>query len=325
MIQLKASIIIPVFNAEKTIKDTLRALEKQEGIARKDFEVIAVDDGSTDKTIQMARKFRNVKLLKQKHKGPAAARNLGARKAKGDVIVFTDSDCVPESNWLKEMLEPFKDKEIIGVQGAYKTKQKSLIARFGQAEIEERYDKMLNFRFVDWIGTYSGAYRKKEFLKAGGFDESFPIASGEDPDLSFRMAKKGKKLVFNPKAIVYHRHPESLWKYLKVKFFRAFYRIRLYGKHKEKIIADSYTTPTLKIKIALFYLIVLGFMLGFFGFVFQVLTALMILLFALTLVPATWHALKRDLVIGLIAPVILTLRTVAFALGLAAGMIWGRK
>jgi len=322
---MKASVIIPAFNAEKTIAETLKALEAQKGIARKDFEIIVVDDGSTDKTIQLVRKFRNVKLLNQKHKGPATARNLGAGKARGEIVVFTDSDCVPEKNWLAEMLEPFKGKEIIGVQGAYKTKQKSLIARFGQAEIEERYDKMLNFRFVDWIGTYSGAYRKKEFLRVKGFDESFPIASGEDPDLSFRMAKKGKKLVFNPKAIVYHRHPESLWKYLKVKFFRAFYRVRLYSKHKEKIAADSYTTPTLKIKIILFYLIILGFITSFFGFVFQVLTALLILLFALTLVPATWHALKRDFVVGLIAPVILTLRTIAFSLGLAAGMIWGRK
>ncbi|MBI5884469.1 glycosyltransferase [archaeon] len=322
---MKASIIIPVYNAEKTIKETLKALEEQEGIAGRDFEVVCVDDGSTDRTIKAIKAFRKVRLIRQNHKGPAVARNLGARKAIGEILVFIDSDCAPEKNWLKEMLEPFKKKEIKGVQGAYKSRQKSLIARFVQTEVEERYEHMKNYRFIDWIGTYSGAYRKKDFLEVKGFDEKFPIASGEDPDLSFRMAKKGKKLVFNPKAIVYHLHPESLTHYLKVKFFRAFYRIRLYGKHADKMKQDTYTTHTLKIKIVLLYLIALTFALSFIGFIFQILTALLILLFALTLIPASWYMLKKSLVLGLIAPVLLTLRSIAFASGLVAGLIWGRK
>lgn len=228
---MKASVIIPAYNAEKTLKKCLKALKNQ---SFKDFETIVVDDGSKDSTREIAKEFKNVKLLEQANAGPAKARNRGAKVASGEIIIFTDSDCIPERNWLEEMIKPFEDNEISGVQGRYKSSQSSLIARIIQLEIEKSYSKMQKRKFIDFIGTYSAAYKKKVFEKMNGFDTSFPIASGEDTDLSFRISAAGYSMVFNQKAIVSHTHPESLSKYLKIKFSRAFWRTKIYKRHKKK-------------------------------------------------------------------------------------------
>src|SRR3989344_4693238 len=92
---IKASIIVPAFNAEKSIGKCLQALQNQ---SVKGLEIIVVNDGSTDNTAVEAGKFKGVKVISQKNKGPAAARNLGAWNAKSKTLIFTDSDCVLEKN-----------------------------------------------------------------------------------------------------------------------------------------------------------------------------------------------------------------------------------
>lgn len=241
---MRASVIIPAYNAEKTLQTCLDGLMQQAHIPD---EIIVVDDGSTDTTKTIAEAYSLVTLLCQKNQGPANARNTGAAHANGDVIVFLDSDCVPEKNWLNEMMQPFENEKVVGVQGAYKTNQKSMVAQFDQADIEYRYERMKRAKKLDWIGSYSAAYRRKIFLEEKGFDESFPKASGEDAELSYRLAEKGFLLVFAPKAIVYHTHPEKLFHYLRVKFFRAYWRTRMYLKHPRKSVHDSYTPHTLKL------------------------------------------------------------------------------
>ncbi|MCH7902838.1 glycosyltransferase [archaeon] len=324
--EMKASIIIPAYNNEKTIQECLRACKQQ---TVKPLEIIVIDDGSTDRTTELA-KSENVIVFSQKNSGPAKARNLGAEKSKGDILIFTDSDCVPEKNWLQEMLSPFKDKEVVGVQGAYKSKQKSIIAKFNQLEIEERYERMKKSKEIDWIGSYSAGYRKKDFQEANGFDESFPKASGEDPELSYKLAKQGKKLAFNPKAIVYHYHPETLFKYLKVKFERAFYRVNLYSKHTDKIVKDSYTTPWIKFQIAAGYA-------GFVLFLVSIplisagqfalgagalgLSTIIGTLGLLSTLQFTKYALKKDFGVAVASLIIIPLRTIAFQLGLVLGTI----
>ncbi len=322
-----ASIIIPAYNSEKTIAKTIDACKRQDYSG--EFEIIVVDDGSKDSTGAKAWEA-GAKVIKQENKGPAAARNEGARKSTGKILVFTDADCVPEKNWLREMLKPFKEAEVIGVQGAYKTNQRGLIARFNQIEIEERYEKMIASAQLDWIGSYSAAYRREDFLEANGFDESFPKASGEDSELSYKLAKAGKKLVFNPYAIVYHTHPETLQAYLKVKFNRAFYRVHLYSKHKDKIAKDSYTTQAIKAQIflglmadalfvaALSALVVARIETAEFLFGLSLLSWFFV---AITSFPFMAFAWQRDPKVGAITPIIVLLRTHAFKGGLMAGAI----
>ncbi len=311
----KASVIIPAYNAEKVLPDCLKALKSQ---STRPLEVIIVDDGSKDSTSDVAKKF-GAKVLRQKNKGPASARNLGASKASGDILLFTDADCVPDKDWMKEMMAPFRGKAMAGVQGAYRTKQKQLLAKFSQAEIEDRYRRMGKKGTIDFIGTYSAGYRKDIFRKFGGFDESFPKASGEDPELSFRMAEKGHRLVFNRKAIVYHIHPDSLIKYLKQKYERAYWRVLLYKKHPGKAVKESYTPQTLKLQIGLIYLMfpsaVASVFVGIFPF-----AALLIILIATT-IPSSARFSSKGAGVAISSPLILILRSLVFSLGLAAGTI----
>ena len=124
------SVIITAYNAEETIGRCLQALENQ-SIDKSLYEVIVVDDGSEDNTADIARGF-NCKVVSQKQGGPAKARNSGVYQSTGDIILFTDSDCEPDKNWIEEMVKPFDNPEIIGVKGIYKTKQESTVARFIQ-------------------------------------------------------------------------------------------------------------------------------------------------------------------------------------------------
>lgn len=318
---MEASVIIPCYNSSKTIKNLLKALYNQ---TKKAKEIIIVDDGSTDniesiiKNEQKNRK--NLVYIKQKNSGPAKARNTGAKRATTEILVFTDSDCVPEKNWLEEMIKPFENKEVGGVQGAYKTKQKEIIARFVQIEIEERYERMKHSKNIDWIGSYSAAFKRKEFLSLGGYDESFPIASGEDPEFSFRLAKSGRKLIFNPNAIVYHTHPNKLSKYLKTKYFRAYFRPKMYSKHKEKIITDSYTPQYLKVQIILFYLFIISAIGTFFG-LNPIVPLFVIIIHAVLGLKLFLLGLKKDQIAGLVSIPLLFLRSYSFGLGLILGVI----
>lgn len=323
------SVIIPAYNAEKTIKPCLEALKSQSYSGT--FEILVVDDKSADKTVEAVRKMskrsKNIRVIEQEHLGPAAARNRGAKEARGDILIFTDSDCIADRDFVKEMGLPLQG-DIAGVQGRYKTMQKSLVARFCQLEIEDRYSRMLKRPYIDFIGSYAAAYRKDIFQESGGFDQGFRSASGEDPELSFRLAIAGHKLVFNPKAIVYHTHPESLGKYLKVKFYRAYWRVRLYKKHPGKAVSESYTPQSLKIQIGLFYLFILSVLpflapeavLNFMPFYWLVPPAIIILLF-LTTIPLSLKIMLKDFKVGLVSPAIIFLRSIVFGLGLLEGTL----
>jgi glycosyltransferase involved in cell wall biosynthesis len=334
---MKASVIIPAYNEEKTIGNTLESLREQ---SFRDFEIIVVNDGSRDRTAEIAKKA-GAKVITQKNAGPAAARNNGARAAKGEFVVFIDADCVADERWLEHMLKPFSDKEVAGVQGAYKSNQKSLVARFTQLDIEDRYKRLdRKADQLDWIGSYSAAYRKNIFIDLGGFDEDFPNASGEDPELSFKVSREGYKLVFKRNAIVYHFHETSLLKYLRTKFYRAYWRVLLYSKHTRKIVTDSYTPQMLKVQILFLYasaffsiLTVVGINMPVFVYGVDLsLTQKRMFLstvisagsFILTTLPFTVESMKKDLVASILSPIFIFFRTFSFSLGLIYGVVRGK-
>lgn len=330
---LRASVIIPAYNAEKSIQSCLDALTLQTHLPD---EIIVVDDGSKDQTREIAESYSLVTVLSQKNNGPANARNNGAKKAMNEIIVFLDSDCVPEKNWLESMLQPFVDEKVVGVQGAYKSHQTSLVAKFDQADIEYRYERMKRATRLDWIGSYSAAYRRKIFLDEKGFDETFPKASGEDAELSYRLAEKGFQLVFAPAAIVYHTHPSTLSHYLKVKFFRAYWRMRMYLKHPQKSVKDSYTPHGLKINFAVGGLFLAVLLYTIIRLVTSPLTKAvlvdelfllgggMILILAIIVLSMSrliYFLLSRDAILAFVGLGIIILRSVTFVLGAFFGII----
>jgi glycosyltransferase involved in cell wall biosynthesis len=322
-LRAKVSVVIPAYNAEKTLKSCLEALAGQ-SIPKEHFEIILMDDGSTDGTAEVAKSF-NVIYDYQENQGPASARNRGVEKARGEIILFTDSDCVPDRHWIEEMTLPFRDSSVAAVKGAYKTKQKEIGARFAQAEFEDRYDLLEKSRSIDMIDTYSAAFRRNVFVEAGGFDESFPVANNEDTDLSYRLSEAGYLLVFNPKAFVYHAHPDSVLNYLKLKYWRGYWRLVVYRRFPDKAVRDTYTPKVIKIQTLLMALSLPLLPLCVFLPALVYAIGAQWILIGLSSLPFSLKTYRKDRSVGLISPAIVFLRSLVFALGSLGGLIHGLR
>ena len=312
------SVIIPAFNSAKVLMTCLESLTNQT-VSGEAHEIIVVDDGSTDDTKDIAAKY-SVKYIYQQNRGPAAARNNGVNHAEGAIIFFTDADCEPQPNWIEEMLKPLNDNQVVGVKGTYKTHQKEIIARLVQIEYEHKYERMKKFKYIDFIDTYSAGYRKDIFMKYGGFDERYPKASVEDQEFSFRLSRDGNKMVFNPEAVVYHRHSSRLMDYLRKKYKIAYWKAFLLKRHPGKVKTDTHTPQSLKVQMPL----ALGIVLGLAGPLYSPLyyvSGLSLIFFLLSCIPFFLFAFKRDSTVALISPVILFFRSLALSLGLGVGMI----
>lgn len=315
---MKISVIVPAYNAQKTIHQSIEALLAQE-YPKEHYEVIIIDDGSSDGTADVVKAYP-VKYLHQRNQGPATARNAGAREAQGEIILFTDSDCVPFANWIAEMVKPFENKEVVAVKGAYKNKQKSMVARFAQLEFEERFEMLKKAESIDMVDTYSAGYRKDIFLQMGGFDPYFPVANNEDTELSYRMSKLGYKMIFNPDAIVYHlNHPSSVRRYTKLKFWRGYWRTVVYKRFPDKMVKDTYTPQTLKLQILflLLFIAAIPFAVAFSKGVY--LLIILAISFCVISLPFIVLAARKDPLIGVFSPFYLFIR----AASLGFGMLWG--
>lgn len=314
------SVVIPAYNADGNIALLLSALEHQD-VPRDQYQVIVVDDGSEDGTAKSAASFNDVVLLRQSNRGPAAARNYGAQVAKGEVVVFTDSDCVPESDWLRQMVAPLSDAAVVGVKGAYRTQQPSLIARFIQAEYEDKYRRMAGQESIDFIDTYSAAYRRDLFLEYQGFDEDFPVASAEDVEFSFRLADDGMRMVFNPDAVVYHQFEGTLWGYVCKKVKNGFWRLVAVARHPGKAIRDSHTPQVQKIQILLMFIAVVCLVIGLFQPSMLWGLVLSMVLHQLSSLPFQVRLFRRDRVLALVSLLLVPLRSLCIGLGLIGGAI----
>jgi len=311
------SVIIPAYNAASTIGHCLEALSAQ---TCPPDEVIVVDDGSTDGTAQVAKSF-GVRVISQPNAGPAAARNRGATAAHGDILLFTDADCIPAPDWVERMVTAFADPGVAGAKGAYLTRQREPVARFVQIEYEDRYDHMRGQPAIDFVDTYSAAYRRDVFVEAGGFDATFPTASVEDQEFSFRLAARGHRLVFVPQARVVHIHDRTVGEYARRKFWIGYWKARVMRTHPSKLVHDSHTPQVLKLQMGLAglgaLLIVAGLLDG--RLTLWGLAAWGGLL--LSGVPFLVKVWRRDRAVIVVAPLLLFVRAWALGLGFLLGSI----
>lgn len=196
---MKVSIVIPAYNEEKYVTKCIESLLKQ---TYQDFELIFVDDGSTDNTKEIIKEFikkdKRIKLLTQKHGGPGRGRNLGVKNSKGEIIVLIDADMEFYKDYVKNLIQPIlKGKEI----GTYHIKEYvankyNIWAKcWGTKRVDDKPGmKLPIFR----------AILKKEFLKAGGFDPSTGLF--DDNSLSKKLGKEA----IGVDAVCYHNNPTNL-------------------------------------------------------------------------------------------------------------------
>jgi len=313
------TVVVPAFNAAATLPLCLRGLAGQD-YPRSAYEVIVVDDGSTDETAAVAR-AAGVRVISQVNQGPAAARNAGIAAAAGEIILFTDADCAPEADWIRQMVAPLADAEIAGVKGSYRTRQREVVARLAQCEFEERYDRLARRPTIDFVDSYAAAFRADVLRRAGGFDPAFPHANNEDVDLSYRLARLGYRFVFNRRAVVYHRHVASWRGYIRLKIRRGYWRIMALKMHPEKAVSDSYTPQLLKLQVLLAVAAAGAALAGIVWRPGLALAAAALAALILSALPFLRTVRRYDRGVAIWAIPFVLARSAAFALGILAGLI----
>lgn len=222
----KVSVIIPCYNAEKTIGKTLGSLKSQ---TFKDFELIVVDDASTDGSASIA-KANGAKVISlSNHAGPAAVRNAGLKKASGSIILFTDSDCQPALNWVENAVASFNGGNQAAVMGKVNVPNSTFfansIAQLGfPAGANAGFENMWPVSkegFTEHLSSCNLAIKKEAIESVGCFDESFPYAGGEDTYLAFLLSKNGMKIRYCPNVVVFHEPTGSWRKFLRWQLTRG--------------------------------------------------------------------------------------------------------
>jgi cellulose synthase/poly-beta-1,6-N-acetylglucosamine synthase-like glycosyltransferase len=316
----RISVVVPAYNSENTISRCLDGLLNQT-IPKDQYEIIVVDDASKDNTRAAVQTYPDIRLVTIPHGGPAAGRNAGAKLAAGEILAFTDSDCVPTPDWLRCLTSPFEDPKIVGVKGAYRTLQSEIVARFVQLEYESKYRRMQKRPYIDFIDTYSAAYRK-DVLGNNGFDTSFPVASVEDQEFSFRLASKGYRMVFVPSAIVLHQHDRTLREYVHRKFNIGLWKGYMLYWLPEKTFEDSHTLPSQRWQILLLGIGLIFLVLSLFQPWALWISALSLALSLFTAIPFLFFIFQQDPRLLLPSLALLLARSSALGLGLLAGFMY---
>lgn len=214
---MNISVVIPVFNAEKTIGQCLESLYTQ---AVKPFEIIVVDNNSTDGTKDIVsdifyyRKEIPAYYLTEVHQGPSYARNCGANLAVGDIIAFIDADCIADASWLARLSESFQSSDTGAVAGSIVGFDKeTTIGKFHAVFTMKDLPASRMFHEFNLVSggfpTANFSIRKGLFKSLNGFDEYIPFFA-EDYDLCARIYKSGSNIYYNKDVIVFHQHRQNL-------------------------------------------------------------------------------------------------------------------
>jgi glycosyltransferase involved in cell wall biosynthesis len=224
------SIIIPVYNAENTLDQCLQAvtLQRYDGT----YEIIVIDNGSNDESRSIISRYKAVRLLNCAVPGPAATRNVGINASLYDLIAFTDSDCVPDSNWL-ENLEKSLTPVLVGVGGPIKNISKGRISDYIATISFNQHQHVTSA--LPYLATANALFRKCVLLEVGGFDETFEIAGGEDDDLGIRLKMKGYNLGFAPEAKCAHFHANSILDFVSQRIRYGFGDAKVLSKYTRVI------------------------------------------------------------------------------------------
>lgn len=213
------SVITPVFNNPDKLERFLRSVEANRDSCPDTFEVIVVDDSSTIDLKSTTDKFEGVNYVRlEGHPGPAAARNRGAREARGGHLIFFDSDVVLKPDTLKLFVDNFKKGEV-AVAGEYDIEpvEKGYFAQF-KALLTESWTP--NTKYVSVFALRAAGITMDAFRKVGGFNEDITTASVEDFEFGERLTREGIRIAYDPGIVVQHFHPDFM-KQMKLFYLRS--------------------------------------------------------------------------------------------------------
>jgi glycosyltransferase involved in cell wall biosynthesis len=226
------SVIVPVYNAERTLEDCMDSVLELD-YPRESKELIFVDNSSTDGTAEILRRSPGEsRILFERKRGPAAARNKGIMNSMGDVIAFTDSDCVVDKDWLRKIVMPLQN-EGVGIVGGriLATRPCNKVEEFG--ETIHDHGKAINEYKPPYVMTMNWASRRSVLNEVGLFDERF--IRGQDVDLSWRIFQKGYRLVYEPEAVVRHRNERTLSGLFREGYVHGFASVRGLKQHRDLV------------------------------------------------------------------------------------------
>ena len=314
---VKAAVIIPAYNYPDRLDQLLTALSKQ--TAPCSWKTIVVDDGSAQALKSVTDKYPSVVYLRQERSGPSAARNRGALAVDAQILVFIDQDCLPRPQWLSAMLEPFDRPDVLGAKGVYQTRQKNVVAKFVQAEYEEKYEILNKYELINFVDSYSAAFRAADYWACGGFDPRFTLPSVEDREMSLRLSQGKARFAFCRKAEVTHLHTDSIGGYIRKKFKYGYWGYRIAAKYPKLFLRDNHTPRSQRFQTGLIFLLPMLLILAFFGNPWPLWTA--IVMFGVSSVPLTASAFKKGVAVGGVAPLLIFLRATAVGIGLCCGAV----
>ena len=218
---MNLSIIIPNYNGESLLKKNLpKIFDNLNDQKEYKYEVIVVDDASTDSSIsyleKLVKEFENLRFfVNEKNLGFSSTVNKGVSQSRGEVIILLNSDVYPEENFLKPLLGHFSDEDVFAVGCLDKSIEREKVVLRGRGLGEWKKGFLIHKRGevnknnTLWVSGGSGAFRKSTWEILGGFNELYNPFYWEDIDLSYRALKSGYRVLFEPKSVVYHEHEKG--------------------------------------------------------------------------------------------------------------------
>jgi len=224
-VKLLISVVIPVYNGEKTLKQCLDSVLNQ---TCKNYEVIVVDNNSTDRTKNIIKEFqkkdKRIKYVFEKTKIRGAARNTGVRNSKGKIIACTDCDCIVSRNWLQKLTKPILHGKEVAVQGYEKPAYINFWTKQYQIKSERCLKNVENKGYILNLDTKNFAILKKVLIDIGNFNRIVHVC--EDMDVLFRFLGRGLKIKF-VNIQVKHFHKATLFSLIKTEFNKGFWAAKL--------------------------------------------------------------------------------------------------
>ncbi len=235
------SIVIPTFNRGKMLASCIESLLAL-NYPKEKLEIIIVDDASPV-PVELNSYGPLVKVIRQYYnQGPGAARNRALREAAGEIIAFTDDDCLVDRNWLRSLVPCFKHPDVAAVGG--RVESAVLITQLEKYEqvqspllMGEVQRKVRRGSALSYLATCNLLVRKKSLLMVGGFNPQLRV--GEDVDLCWRILAKGELIYYVPDGLVLHYHRSRLVPFVKRRYHYGQSEAKLqkiYRNEKRKLI-----------------------------------------------------------------------------------------